>query len=94
MMFDEMTETIRCVAGVGWQVSVDGEEWHTCRKEQDARFIAFGVSTADAVFNDARRGEEVASELDEVVAMMGRQVGECPALERMRSAAVLARSAS
>jgi hypothetical protein len=39
-----------------------------------------------------RSGEEVARELDEAVAMIGHQVGECPAGQLMKDAAAYARS--
>jgi hypothetical protein len=86
--------TIRHVVGVGWQVLLDGDQWYTCRKEQDARYIAHGVLIAEAVAAGERTGEEVAKELDEVISMVGHQVGECEALRLMKSAAVQARGGS
>ncbi len=90
-MLDEPVVTIRHVATVGWQVLLDGDQWHTCRKEQDARYIAHNVLIADAVLRGERTGEEVARELDEAVAMIGHQVGACPAGQLMRDAAAFAR---
>lgn len=90
-MLDEPVATIRHVASVGWQVLLDGDQWHTCRKEQDARYIAHGVLIADAVKRGERRGEEVARELDEVATMVGHQIGECEAGRFMKAAAALAR---
>jgi hypothetical protein len=90
-MPSEPTVTIRNVATVGWQVLLGGDQWHTCRKEQDARYIANGVLIADAVTNGERSGEEVARELDEVSAMVSRQIGECEAWRLMKAAAAMAR---
>lgn len=90
-MPSEPVATIRHVATVGWQVLLGGEQWHTCRKEQDARYIANGVLIADSVANGDRRGEEVARELDEVSSMVARQIGECEARQLMLSAAAIAR---
>lgn len=86
--------TIRHAVGVGWQVLLDGDQWYTCRKEQDARYIAHGVLIAEAVAAGERAGEEVAKELDEVIAMVGHQVGECEALRLMKAAALQARGGS
>jgi hypothetical protein len=91
-MLEEPVVTIRHLATVGWQVLLDGDQWHTCRKEQDARYIAHNVLIADAVLRGERSGEEVARELDEAVAMIGHQVGECPARRVMKDAAAYARS--
>lgn len=93
-MFEEPVVTIRHVATVGWQVLLDGDQWHTCRKEQDARYIAHNVLIADAVLRGERTGEEVARELDEAVAMIGHQVGVCPAGQLMKDAAAFARGGS
>jgi hypothetical protein len=86
--------TIRHVVGVGWQVLLDGDQWYTCRKEQDARYIAHGVLIAESVVAGERIGEEVARELDEVITMVGHQVGECEAIRLMRAAASQARGRS
>ena len=91
-MLEESVVTIRHLATVGWQVLLDRDQWHTCRKEQDARYIAHNVLIADAVLRGERSGEEVARELDEAVAMIGRQVGECPAGQLIKDAAAHARS--
>jgi hypothetical protein len=91
-MLEEPVVTIRHLAGVGWQVLLDADQWHTCRKEQDARFIANGVLIADAVARGERTGEEVARELDEVAAAVSRQIGECEAGRIMTASAALARS--
>src|SRR5688500_19652116 len=93
-MPSEPVVTIRHVATVGWQVLLDGDQWHTCRKEQDARYIAHNVLIADAVLRGERTGEEVARELDEAVAMIGHQVGACPAGQLMKDAAAVARGGS
>ena len=90
-MLEDPIVTIRHLASVGWQVLLDGDKWHTCRKEQDARYIAHNVLIADAVLRGERSGEEVARELDETVAMIGRQVGECAAGQLMKDAAAFAR---
>ena len=90
-MPSEPVATIRNVATVGWQVLLGGDQWHTCRKEQDARYIANGVLIADSVAQGERAGEEVARELDEVASMVSRQIGECEALRLMKSAAATAR---
>jgi hypothetical protein len=93
-MLDEPVVTIRHLATVGWQVLLDGDQWHTCRKEQDARYIAHNVLIADAVLRGERTGEEVARELDEAVAMIGHQVGACPAGQLMKDAVAVARGGS
>jgi hypothetical protein len=90
-MPSEPIVTIRHVATVGWQVLLGGDQWHTCRKEQDARYIANGVMIADSVINGERRGEEVARELDEVSSMVARQIGQCEAWRLMQCAAAAAR---
>ncbi|BBO33382.1 hypothetical protein [Lacipirellula parvula] len=88
---EEPIITVRHVATVGWQVLLDGDEWHTCRKEQDARYIAHHVLIARAVLSGVRMGTEVARELDEAVVMVGHQIGDCAALRLMNEAAVKAR---
>ena len=93
-MSHEPATTIRHVVRVGWQVLLDGAQWHTCRKEQDARYIAHGVLIAEAVASGERSGEEAARELDEVITMVGHQVGECEALRLMKAAAMQARGGS
>ncbi len=90
-MIDEPTITVRHVASVGWQVLLDGDQWHTCRKEQDARYIAHHVLIAQAVLSGERAGMEVARELEEAAAMVGHQIGECAARRLMKQAAVRAR---
>jgi hypothetical protein len=90
-MLDEPAITIRHLATVGWQVLLDGDQWYTCRKEQDARYIAHNVLIADAVLKGERTGKEVARELDEAVVMIGHQVGECAAGRLMKEAAAVAR---
>jgi hypothetical protein len=92
-MLEDPVVTIRHLATVGWQVLLEGDQWHTCRKEQDARYIAHNVLIADAVLRGERYGEEVARELDEAVAMIGHQVGECAAGQVMKDAAAFARKA-
>jgi hypothetical protein len=93
-MTDLLPITIRHLATVGWQVLLDGDQWHTCRKEQDARYIAHNVLIADAVLKGERAGREVARELDEAVVMIGHQVGECAAGRLIKEAAAMARGAS
>ena len=56
-MLEEPVVTIRHLATVGWQVLLDRDQWHTCRKEQDARYIAHNVLIADAVLRGERSGE-------------------------------------
>jgi hypothetical protein len=90
-MSPEPAITIRHVATVGWQVLLDGDQWHTCRKEQDARYIAHNVLIAQAVLNGERTGHEVAKELDEAVVMVGHQIGNCAAGRLMQEAAAKAR---
>jgi hypothetical protein len=90
-MLHEPTDNIRHVATLGWQVLLDGDQWHTCRKEQDARYIAHNVLIANAVLRGERSGQEVAQELDEAVAMIGHQLGECSAGTLLRNAASIAR---
>jgi len=83
---------VRHVDGVGWQVLVDSSsQWHTCRREQDACFIASGMRIAEAVMRDELFGQEVADELDAAAAVAVRNLGEGGA-DRMMSAAELARS--
>lgn len=76
-MLNDQHATIRYLADVGWQVRLDDNEWHTCRIEQDARFIAHGMLIAAGVMRGERTGEEVARELDQVAASLERQVGPC-----------------
>lgn len=90
-MTDVLPITVRHLASVGWQVLLDGDQWHTCRKEQDARYISHNVLIADAVLKGERTGKEVARELDEAVVMIGHQVGECAASRLMKEAAAMAR---
>jgi hypothetical protein len=91
-MFQEPVITVRHVATIGWQVLLDGDQWHTCRKEQDARYIAHHVLIAEAVLSGERSGEEVARELDEAIVMVGHQIGDCAARRLMSDAAEKARA--
>jgi len=91
MSNEEPAVNIRHVDGVGWQVFIDSSrEWHTCRREQDACFIASGMRTVDAVTRGELFGREVAEELDAVAAIAVRILGQGGA-ERIMSAAELAR---
>lgn len=92
MPSEEQTVNVRHVTGVGWQVLVESScQWHTCRKEQDACFIASGMRLADAVARGEVFGKEVAEELDAVAAVAVRTLGQDGA-ERIMSAAEVARS--
>lgn len=83
---------VRHLDGVGWQVLVDSSsQWHTCRKEQDACYLASGLRMADAVGRGELFGREVADELDAVAAVASRVLGQDDA-ERIMSAAEVARS--
>lgn len=57
---EESTIAIRHVATVSWQVLLDGDQWHSCRKGQDARCIAHHVLIAQGVLSGERTGKEVA----------------------------------
>jgi len=89
---EEHADNVRHVAGVGWQVLLESSsQWHTCRKEQDACFIASGLRTADAVTRGELFGREVADELNAVAAVAASVLGQDGA-ERIMRAAELARN--
>jgi hypothetical protein len=90
----EVASIVRQVRGVGWQVlnEVSGE-WHTCRKEQDACFIASGLRTLDAITRGVLFQKEVADELDAVAAVVSHVFGRQEA-DRMMRAAELVRSSA
>jgi len=90
-MQDESNATVRNLAGVGWQVRLDGHLWHTCRQELDARFIANGMLIAHAVARGERTGEEVARELEQAASALERQIGPCESGRVLASAAAYAR---
>ena len=71
---------VRYLEGSGWQVLIEAPyQWHTCRSEQDAFFIASGIVTANAVNAGDIRGSEVAGELDAVVTVAVRALGQAGA---------------
>jgi hypothetical protein len=85
------TPSIRNVPNVGWQIMLEDEQWHTCRQEIDARFIANGVSIANSVIRGERAGEEVARELDQAAASVSRHIGACDTGTLIAAAAAHAR---
>jgi hypothetical protein len=91
---DEQATNVRHLQGVGWQVLEESSaQWYTCRKEQDACFIASGLRTLDAVARGVLFHKEVAEELEAVAAVVSRVLGP-QAAERMMQAAELVRSTS
>jgi hypothetical protein len=88
----DLTPTnVRYVEEVGWQVmSQDSSQWHTCRNERDARFIASGMRLADSVARGETSGREVAEELDAAAMVAERNLGHDGALQIL-TAAELAR---
>ncbi len=94
MPIQDSPDNVRHLNGVGWQVLVDrSSQWHTCRKEQDACFLASGLRLADAVGRGELFGREVAEELDAVAAVASRVLDRGDA-ERIMSAADVARGRS
>jgi hypothetical protein len=92
-MPSEPIVTIRHVVAVGWQVLLGGDQWHTCRKEQDACFLASGLRIAGSVTRGELFGKEVAEELDAVAGVAGRILSPGD-VEWILNAAKLARSRS
>ena len=91
---EEEARRVRFVDGIGWQVLLaSSSQWHTCRQEQDACFIANGLRTSDAVRRGEVCGEEVAEELDAVAAVAARVLGAAEA-ERITHVAEFARRGS
>ena len=83
---------VRQVHGVGWQVSlIDSAQWHSCRSELDARFIANGMRLARTVKSGDRVDEETAQELDEAASVAVQNLGECWAVALIRDGAARAR---
>lgn len=90
----ELAPIVRHVKGVGWQVLDESSvQWHTCRKEQDACFIASGLRTLDAIMQGVFFQREVADELEAVAAIASHVLGPQHA-ERMMRAAELVRGAA
>ena len=72
----ETPADVRHVSGLGWQVLLAGsQQWHTCRGEREACFIASGMRRAEAVLRGELEGEEVAEELDAVAMIAERNLG-------------------
>jgi hypothetical protein len=91
---EEQSRRVRFVSGIGWQVLLESSsQWHTCRQEQDACFIASGLRTSDAVRRGEVCGAEIADELDAVAAVAARVLGVAEA-ERITHAAEYARRQS
>jgi hypothetical protein len=91
-MLREQAFAVRNLQGAGWQVLLESPlEWHTCRSEQDARFIANGMVLAGAVSRGEQAGEETAQELDEAMSTLVRNVGQCMAERIMKASADRAR---
>ncbi len=89
----EQPLAVRHLLEQGWQVLLESPlEWHTCRSEQDARFISNGMVIARAVTRGEQTGEETAQELDEAISTLVRNVGPCMAEQIMQAAADRARS--
>ena len=79
--------------GLGWQVLLKAsQQWHTCRNEQDACFIASGMRKSEAVVRGELSGAEVAEELDAVAVVAERNLGAGGA--EIASAAKMARGVS
>src|SRR5688572_29131252 len=90
----ETPTDVRHVAGVGWQVLLKvSQQWHTCRGEQDACFIASGIRRSEAVVRGELRGQEVAEELDAAATVAERNLGPGGGAE-ISNAAQLARGGS
>jgi hypothetical protein len=90
----EMPTDVRHVVGVGWQVHLKAsQQWHTCRGELDACFLASGIRKSEAVVRGELAGEEVAEELDAVAMVAERNFGPGGGAE-ISSAAQLARGGS
>jgi hypothetical protein len=70
---------------------LEDQQWHTCRQEIDARFIANGVAIANSVIRGERAGEEVARELDQAAASVSRHIGACDTGTLIAAAAAHAR---
>jgi hypothetical protein len=88
----ELPANVRHSPDSGWQVQLGPPfEWHTCRSEQDACFIASGMRIADAVNKGTLGGREVAEELDAAAAVAIRAVGQVGA-QTLIDAAVVARA--
>jgi hypothetical protein len=84
--------SVRHLQGAGWQVLLDNlSNWHTCRSELDARFIANGLDIAHAVARGDVTGVETAQELDEATSTLVRNAGPVSAEQLMRSSATRAR---
>ena len=79
--------SVRHLKGVGWQVQgTSSDQWHTCRKEQDACFIASGMRTLDAITRGEHFGREVAEELEAVAAVVSHVLGPDEADRIMQAA--------
>jgi hypothetical protein len=91
---EEQQGNVRHLEGVGWQVlATSSSQWHTCRKEQDACFLASGLRIAGSVTRGELFGKEVAEELDAVAGVAGRILSPGD-VEWILNAAKLARSRS
>jgi hypothetical protein len=89
---EEQQANVRHLDGVGWQVLVaSSSQWHTCRREQDACFLASGLRIAGSVMRGELFGKEVAEELDAVARVAVRSLRQ-EDVEWILSAAELARS--
>jgi hypothetical protein len=87
----ELPANVRRSTDAGWQVQLGPLlEWHTCRSEQDACFIASGMRIADAVNKGTLGGREVAEELDAAAAVAFRAMGHIGA-QAIIDAAMVAR---
>jgi hypothetical protein len=79
---------VRYLEGSGWQVLIEAPyQWHTCRSEQDAYFIASGVLAANAVNAGVIGGSEVADELDAVATVAVVALGHAGAQLIIKAAA-------
>jgi hypothetical protein len=86
---------VRHIMGVGWQISlIDSGQWHNCRSELDARFIANGMHLARTTTSGRPADEETAQELDEAASVAVRNLGECWAVKLIRDGATRARAAA
>jgi hypothetical protein len=91
-MMPEALSPVCQFEGDSWRVLLSDRQWHACRNELDARFIAHGLQLADAVRRGEPADDETADELEEAAAALVRNVGACQAEQMIRTAANLARA--
>ncbi len=90
-MIPDVLPSVRKLVNNVWQILLGDGDWHNCRSELDARYIAHGLQLARAVHRGGPTDGETVEELDQARAALLRNIGVCQAERTIFAASELAR---